>query len=66
MNWKQLMEVLPKEPDPERPIKVTYVALGPDADFAALQRIAQATGQTAMRVNSVDELQTKMTQLVAG
>ncbi len=66
LNWQQLMEVLPKEPDPERPIKVTYVALGPDADFAALQKIAQATNQTAMQVNSVDELQTKMTLLVAG
>lgn len=66
LNWKQLMKALPKEPDPERPIKVTCVALGPDADFAALQKLAQATNQTAMQVNSVDELQTKMTQLVAG
>ncbi|MGO4958321.1 substrate-binding domain-containing protein [Luteococcus sp. Sow4_B9] len=64
VSYDQLMEALPKEPDPTREIKVTYVALGPDADFATLQKIAKATNQKAMQINSVDDLQNKMAELM--
>ncbi|WP_420174357.1 VWA domain-containing protein [Luteococcus sp. OSA5] len=64
VGYEQMMQALPDKPDPARPIKVTYVALGPDADYATLQKIAKATNQKAMQVKSVDELQTKLTELM--
>ncbi|PRY48188.1 von Willebrand factor type A domain-containing protein [Geodermatophilus tzadiensis] len=42
-----LLQTLQDEADPERPVKVIGVALGPDADIAALERIAEATGGAA-------------------
>jgi hypothetical protein len=42
-----LLATLRSEADPDRPVKVIGVALGPDAGLAALQQIADATGGAA-------------------
>lgn len=60
LTIEQLLAELPKKPDPRRPIQVAYVALGPDADYATLKRIADATGQQALQINSVADLEAKL------
>lgn len=55
-----LLAKLPRTPDPKHPIKVIYVALGQDADIETLQKIAAATGQQAVQVTSMADLQQKM------
>jgi hypothetical protein len=42
-----LLATLRSEADPDRPVKVIGVALGPDAGLTALQQIADATGGAA-------------------
>ncbi len=54
----QLLEALRAESDPERPVKVIGVALGPDADLQALQQIAEATGGAAYSAVDENDLQT--------
>jgi Mg-chelatase subunit ChlD len=54
----QLLETLRREADPERPVKVIGVALGPDADLPALERIAEATGGAAYSAVDESDLQT--------
>jgi hypothetical protein len=53
-----LLETLRSEANPERPIKVIGVALGPDADLAALERIAEVTGGAAYSAVDPADLQT--------
>jgi hypothetical protein len=53
-----LLSTLTAEADPTRPIKVIGVALGPDADQSALERIAQATGGAAYSAVDPADLQT--------
>lgn len=53
-----LLETLRSEADPTRPIKVIGVALGPDADLAALERIAEATAGAAYSAVDPTDLQT--------
>jgi hypothetical protein len=53
----RLLETLRDEADPERPIKVIGVALGPDADLAALRRIAGTTGGAAYSAVDPADLQ---------
>ncbi len=53
-----LLETLRSEANPERPVKVIGVALGPDADLAALQRIADATAGAAYSAVDPGDLQT--------
>ena len=55
-----LLAKLPKTPDEKKPIQVIYLALGADADFEALQKIAKATNQTAVQISSMAELTQKM------
>jgi hypothetical protein len=43
----ELLDTLRDEANPERPVKVIGVALGPDADQEALEKIAEATGGAA-------------------
>ncbi len=52
-----LLSTLTSEADPTRPIKVIGVALGPDADLSALERIAEATGGAAYSAVDPTDLQ---------
>jgi hypothetical protein len=52
-----LVQTLGAEADPQRPVKVIGVALGPDADIAALEQIAQATGGAAYSAVDPSDLQ---------
>jgi hypothetical protein len=54
----QLLATLKSEANPERPIKVIGVALGPDADLAVLQRIAAETDGAAYSAVDPADLQT--------
>ncbi len=53
----ELLETLRAEADPQRPVKVIGVALGPDADIAALQQVAEATGGAAYSAVDPTDLQ---------
>jgi hypothetical protein len=53
-----LLQTLRDEANPERPIKVIGVALGPDADLQALQQIAEATGGAAYSAVDPGDLRT--------
>ena len=53
-----LLETLRAEANPERPVKVIGVALGPDADLAALEQIAGATAGAAYSAVDPADLQT--------
>ncbi len=54
----ELLDTLRSEADPERPVKVIGVALGPDADLGALEQIADATGGAAYSAVDPTDLQT--------
>ena len=54
----ELVSTLEAEADAERPVKVIGIALGPDADLAALERIAEATGGAAYSAVEEEDLQT--------
>ncbi|WP_448611223.1 VWA domain-containing protein [Geodermatophilus sp. URMC 60] len=58
ISLRSLLETLRDETDPERPIKVIGVALGPDADLGALEQIADATGGAAYSAVDPTDLQT--------
>ena len=53
----ELLQTLAGEADPQRPVKVIGVALGPDADLTALQQIADATGGAAYSAVDPTDLQ---------
>jgi hypothetical protein len=53
-----LLTTLREEANPERPVKVIGVALGPDADLQALQQIAEATQGAAYSAVDPSDLQT--------
>lgn len=53
-----LLQTLDAEADPARPVKVIGIALGPDADLSALQRIGEATGGAAYSAIDENDLQT--------
>ena len=53
----ELLQTLQSEADPQRPVKVIGVALGPDADIAALEQIASATGGAAYSAVDPTDLQ---------
>jgi hypothetical protein len=53
-----LLETLRGEANPERPVKVIGVALGPDADLKALEQIAEATQGAAYSAVDPADLQT--------
>jgi hypothetical protein len=54
----RLLETLRGEADPDRPVRVIGVALGPDADLPALEQIAAATGGAAYSAVDPADLQT--------
>lgn len=53
----ELLETLRAEIDPERPVQVVAVGLGPEADVAALQQIADAAGGNAYSAADPRDLQ---------
>ena len=58
LSEANLLSTLRAEADPTRPVKVIGMALGPDADLSALQRIAEATGGAAYSAVDPTDLQT--------
>ncbi|MGY1615328.1 VWA domain-containing protein [Geodermatophilus sp. SYSU D00691] len=54
---EELLDTLTAEADPDRPVKVIGVALGPDADLDVLQQIADATGGAAYSAEDPEDLQ---------
>ncbi|MFQ1003284.1 VWA domain-containing protein [Modestobacter sp. SSW1-42] len=52
-----LLETLRAEADPARPVKVIGIALGPEADLAALEQIGAATGGAAYPCLDPEDLQ---------
>lgn len=54
----ELERLLREEADPERPVEVIGIALGPEADLAALERIAGATGGSAHSALEETDLRT--------
>jgi hypothetical protein len=58
LRLDRLLETLRAEADPERPVKVIGVALGPDADLQALEEIAAATEGAAYSAVDPADLQT--------
>ncbi|MGY1600636.1 VWA domain-containing protein [Geodermatophilus sp. SYSU D00815] len=57
IELQELLDTLRSEADPERPVKVIGVALGPDADLEVLQQIADATGGAAYSAEDPEDLQ---------
>ncbi|MDT0277421.1 substrate-binding domain-containing protein [Blastococcus goldschmidtiae] len=57
ISMENLLIQLNAEADPERPVKVIGVALGPDADLSALESIAEATGGEAYSATDPTDLQ---------
>ncbi len=53
-----LLATMASESDPARPVKIIGIALGPDADLSALQRMAEATGGDAYSALDENDLQT--------
>ncbi|MGY2083137.1 substrate-binding domain-containing protein [Blastococcus sp. SYSU DS0539] len=58
LTLDELLSTLAEEADPNRPIKVIGVALGPDADLSALEEIAGATGGASYSAVDENDLQT--------
>ena len=54
----ELVRRLEEEADDTRPVKVVAVALGPEADLSALERVAEATGGAAYSAVDENDLQT--------
>ncbi len=54
---EELLQRLRDEADPDRPVKVIGIALGPDADLGALEQIAEATGGAAYSAVEETDLQ---------
>jgi hypothetical protein len=58
LQLDRLLDTLREEADPDRPVKVIGVALGPDADLGALERIAEVTAGAAYSAVDPADLQT--------
>ncbi|MFI0780952.1 substrate-binding domain-containing protein [Streptomyces sp. NPDC021212] len=50
--------------DPDRPVPLIAIAVGPDADLAACREIARATGGSAQRVNDPAQINTAMLKAI--
>jgi hypothetical protein len=55
MPLAQLLSTLAADVDPDRPVAVTLVGIGPHADLAALDQIAEATNGRAYRARNPAE-----------
>lgn len=61
----QLVAELRKLVDPARPVNIHTVGISKDADFAALKRIADATGGTAQSADSEQQMLTDFVTAIA-
>ncbi|MFD7501053.1 substrate-binding and VWA domain-containing protein [Streptomyces sp. NPDC059850] len=59
-----LVKELKRLVDPDRPVPLIAIAVGPDADQAACQEIARATGGSAQRVNDPAQINTAMLKAI--
>jgi len=66
ISLEQLLETLRAEADPDRPVGVYGIALGEDADLAALQQIAEATDGGAYSAVEEEDLQGVLFSALAG
>ena len=57
ISLQGLVDTLRAEADPERPVQLIGVALGPETDLAALQQLCEATGGRAYSAQDPDDLQ---------
>ena len=57
IGLQELLDTLTSEANPDRPVKVIGVALGPDADLDVLKQIADATGGAAYSAVNPADLQ---------
>lgn len=57
LSLEQLLDTLRAEEDPARPVPVSGIALGADADLAALEQLAEATGGRAYSAAQPQDLQ---------
>lgn len=57
ISLNQLVNTLELEADPARPIAVILVGIGPQADIAALDRIAKVTGGQAYRAKNPQDME---------
>ncbi|WNV76067.1 VWA domain-containing protein [Geodermatophilus sp. DSM 44513] len=58
IGLEELLSTLRDEADPDRPVKVIGVALGPDADLSVLEQVAEVTGGEAYSAVDPTDLQT--------
>jgi len=58
VTLEELEQTLQAEADPDRPVRVVAIGLGPDADNDALARIAEATGGSSYTADDPNDLQT--------
>jgi hypothetical protein len=58
ISLQGLIDTLRSEADPDRPVLLVGVALGPEADLEALQQMSEATGGRAYSAQDPDDLQT--------
>ncbi|WP_235928110.1 substrate-binding domain-containing protein [Goekera deserti] len=61
----ELLQTLTAEADPQRPVEVVAVGLGPDADLDALEQVAGATGGGAYSAVDPEDLQTVLFDALA-
>ncbi|RNF86862.1 VWA domain-containing protein [Streptomyces botrytidirepellens] len=59
-----LVKELKRLVDPDRPVPLIAIAVGPDADRAACREIAQATGGSAQQVNDPAQINTAMLKAI--
>lgn len=58
IGLSQLVNRLKDLYDPDRPVRIVPIGVGTDADMAALQQIAEATGSPAYEANTADDVLT--------
>lgn len=66
ISLEELLDTLRAEADPERPVGVYGIALGADADLAALEQIAEATEGGAYSAVDPGDLQSVLFSALAG
>jgi hypothetical protein len=66
ISLDQLLQTLREEADPDRPVGVYGIALGEDADLAALEQIAEVTEGGAYSAVDPSDLQSVLFSALAG
>jgi len=61
----ELLAALGREADPARPVPLFMVGLGPDADLAALERIASATGGKSYQALQPEDIETVLLDAIS-